>query len=76
MKSAFDDAKNDVENLNVEDIVERYFTDAPDTNKMEVLLVKNMSELSRRIVQDNDDDAADRIITLVHLSVPYCYLLN
>lgn len=59
MNLAFQGAMDDV---NVEDIVERYFNEASDGNKLEVLILKNMSELCRRLVQSDDGDAADRII--------------
>lgn len=65
MSSAFDN-QMDMEDVKVEDIVERYFNDVDDDKKLEVLITKNMSELLRRLVQYDDDDAADQIIRSVY----------
>lgn len=64
MKNAFRGVDNAMdEDVNVEDIVEGYFDQATaDDKRLDVLITKNMSELCRRLVQCDDDDAAEAII--------------
>lgn len=62
MNNAFNGVNTAMDDVNVEDIVERYFKDAAEDKKLEVLIAPNMSELCRRLVQCDDDHAADAII--------------
>uniref|UniRef100_A0A182FFI8 Double-strand break repair protein n=1 Tax=Anopheles albimanus TaxID=7167 RepID=A0A182FFI8_ANOAL len=45
-----------------EDVVDQYFVEAAEANQMEVLCPRSMKELCRRVVDHEDDDAADRIL--------------
>uniref|UniRef100_A0A182K4C4 Double-strand break repair protein n=1 Tax=Anopheles christyi TaxID=43041 RepID=A0A182K4C4_9DIPT len=45
-----------------EEIVERYFREADVTNQLEVLNARSMTELCRRMVDYEDDDAGEKII--------------
>lgn len=46
----------------VEDIVDRYFETVDESKQLEVFPAKSLSELCRRLVESNDDDAAENII--------------
>lgn len=46
----------------VEDIVEKYYEEADPSKCLQVIPSKGFSELCRRIVNYDDDDAAERII--------------
>lgn len=59
MNNAFQDIDDEVK---VEDIVKKFLNEADDDNKMEVLLPDVMTEFIRRMVDRDDDDAADEII--------------
>lgn len=69
MNNAFHGVNTAMDDVNVEDIVERYYNEAADDKKLEVLITKNMSELCRRLVQCDDDHAADEIIKYVQCIV-------
>uniref|UniRef100_A0A182N7G6 Double-strand break repair protein n=1 Tax=Anopheles dirus TaxID=7168 RepID=A0A182N7G6_9DIPT len=45
-----------------EEIVDRYFSQADETNQLEVLAPRSMTELCRRMVDYEDDDAAEKIV--------------
>ncbi|XP_055531500.1 double-strand break repair protein MRE11 [Wyeomyia smithii] len=45
-----------------EEVVERYFKEAAQENQLEILSSKSMTELTRRMVDYEDDDAAENII--------------
>lgn len=61
MKSVFDqDIEED--SFNVEKMVEKYFNSLDDDAQLDVLFTKSMSELCCRLVQCDDDDAAENII--------------
>ncbi|KAG4074771.1 hypothetical protein HA402_006410 [Bradysia odoriphaga] len=47
----------------VEDIVEKYFEEADPSKSLQVVPTKAFSELCRRLVLNDDDDAAERIIS-------------
>lgn len=47
----------------VEDIVEKYFDEAEDPSQtLQIIPTKAFSELCRRLVLNDDDDAAEKII--------------
>lgn len=46
----------------VEDIVEKYFEEADSTKSLQIVPTKAFSELCRRLVLNDDDDAAEKII--------------
>lgn len=46
----------------VEDVVDRYFTEIDPNSRLDILSGKSLAELSRRLVDFNDDDAAKSII--------------
>lgn len=56
--------EEDEQNL-VEDIVEKYFEEADPSKALQVVPTKAFSELCRRLVLNDDDDAAERIIRFV-----------
>lgn len=45
-----------------EEVVDRYFKEADEDKQLELLCSKSMSELTKRMVDYEDDDAADSII--------------
>ncbi|XP_049541207.1 double-strand break repair protein MRE11 [Anopheles darlingi] len=45
-----------------EDVVDQYFAEAAEANQLEVLCPRSMKELCRRVVDHDDDDAADKIL--------------
>lgn len=45
----------------VEDIVEKYFEEE-DSKSLQIIPTKAFSELCRRLVMNDDDDAAEKII--------------
>lgn len=51
-----------VEDTRVEDIVDRYFREVDDSFRLEVIYPKSINELCRRLVEYDDDDAAENII--------------
>lgn len=57
----------DVNKANVEEIVDRYFEelkndDGAKEKQLEIFSSRSLSEMTRRLVQNDDDDAADKII--------------
>lgn len=46
----------------VEDIVEKYFEEADPSKSLQIVPTKSFSELCRRLVLNDDDDAAEKII--------------
>lgn len=46
----------------VEDIVEKYFEEADPSKSLKIIPTKAFSELCRRLVLNDDDDAAEKII--------------
>lgn len=46
----------------VEDIVEKYFEEADSSKSLQIVPTKAFSELCRRLVMNDDDDAAEKII--------------
>lgn len=46
----------------VEDIVEKYYEEADPSKCLQVIPTKGFSELCRRLVINDDDDAAERIL--------------
>lgn len=46
----------------VEDIVEKYFEEADASKALQIVPTKAFSELCRRLVLNDDDDAAEKII--------------
>lgn len=51
-----------VDDTRVEDIVDRYFREVDENFRLEVLYPKSINELCRRLVEYDDDDAAENII--------------
>lgn len=54
--------KEDDDEVNVYDIIDRYFQTVDEPQKLEILYPKSMSEIVRRMVNCEDDDAAEHII--------------
>lgn len=46
----------------VEDIVEKYFDESDESKALQIVPTKAFSELCRRLVLNDDDDAAEKII--------------
>lgn len=51
------------EQTRVEDIVSRYFSEADSSAKMEVMSAKSMNEMCRRIVDYDDDNVMETMLT-------------
>lgn len=48
--------------MRLEDYVERYFKDPENENKLQVMFSTSLSEVCRRLAEQNDDDAATSVI--------------
>lgn len=64
MKQVFGQGGID-EHTRVEDIVNRYFAEADETARLEVLFPKSMNEMCRRLVDNDDDDAVENMLKYV-----------
>lgn len=61
-RAAHIDGEEEEEQNRVEDIVEKYFAEADPSKALQIVPTKAFSELCRRLVLNDDDDAAERII--------------